>query len=77
MNLFKLALKNITSKPLRSVVTVLAIAVAVAMIFAMLSFSPAVYEYIYSTQTSASGRSDIIISTNSSSDRITDRKSVV
>ncbi len=71
MNLFKLALKNITSKPLRSAVTVLAIAVAVAMIFAMLSFSPAVYEYIYSTQTSASGRSDIIISTNSSSDRIT------
>ena len=28
MNLFKLALKNITSKPLRSAVTVLAIAVA-------------------------------------------------
>lgn len=48
----------------------LAIAVAVAMIFAMLSFGPAVYEYIYSTQTATSGRSDIVISTNSSSDRI-------
>lgn len=69
--MFKLALRNITSKPLRAVVTVLAIAVAVAMIFAMLSFSPAVYEYIFSTQTATSGRSDIVISTNSSSDRIT------
>ncbi|MDE6302194.1 MAG: ABC transporter permease, partial [Clostridia bacterium] len=29
-----------------------------------------VYEYIYSTQTATSGRSDIVISTNSSSDRI-------
>lgn len=69
--MFKLALKNITSKPLRAAATVLAIAVAVAMIFAMLSFSPAVYEYIYSTQTATSGASDILIATNSSSDRIT------
>ena len=69
--MFKLALRNIISKPLRAVATVLAIAVAVAMIFAMLSFSSAVYEYIYSTQTATSGRSDIVISTNSSSDRIT------
>ncbi len=68
--MFKLALRNMTSKPLRTVATVAAVAVAVAMIFAMLSFSPAVYEYIYSTQTAASGRSDIVISTNSSSDRI-------
>ena len=70
--MFKLAFRNIASKPLRSAVTVLAIAVAVAMIFAMLSFSPAVYEYIFSTQTAASGGSDIVISTSSSSDRITD-----
>lgn len=70
--MFKLALRNITSKPFRAVATVLAIAVAVAMIFAMLSFSPAVYEYIYSTQTAISGRSDIVISTNSSSDRLID-----
>ena len=68
--MFRLALRNITSKPFRAVATVLAIAVAVAMIFAMLSFSPSVYEYIYSTQTAMSGRSDIVISTNSSSDRI-------
>lgn len=70
--MFKLAFRNIASKPLRSAVTVLAIAVAVAMIFAMLSFSPAVYEYIFSTQTAASGGSDIVISTSSSSNRITD-----
>lgn len=70
--MFKLALKNIISKPLRAVATVLAIAVAVAMIFAMLSFDSAVYEYIYSTQTAVSGSSDILISTNSSSDRIMD-----
>ncbi|MCM1306435.1 MAG: ABC transporter permease [Bacteroides sp.] len=69
--LFKISLKNLASKPLRAVVTVLAIAVAAAMIFAMLSFSLAVYEYIYSTQTATSGRSDIVISTNSLSDRIT------
>lgn len=68
--MFKLALKNIASKPFRAAATVLAIAVAVAMIFAMLSFGPSVYEYIYSAQTSVSGDSDIIISTNSSSDRI-------
>ena len=70
--MFKLAFRNIASKPLRSAVTALAIAVAVAMIFAMLSFSPAVYEYIFSTQTAASGGSDIVIATSSSSDRITD-----
>ena len=70
--MFKLALKNIISKPLRAVATVLAIAVVVAMIFAMLSFDSAVYEYIYSTQTAVSGNSDILISTNSSSDRIMD-----
>lgn len=69
--MFKLAFKNLIAKPLRTAVTVLAIAVAVAMIFAMLSFSPAVYDYIYSTQTATSGRSDIRISTSSSSDRIT------
>lgn len=65
-------MKNIASKPLRAAATVLAIAVAVAMIFAMLSFSPAVYRFIYSTQTAVSGSSDIVISTNSSSDRIMD-----
>lgn len=69
--MFKLALKNLTSKPIRAAATVLAIAVSVAMIFAMLSFDSAVYEYIYSTQTATSGSSDILISTNSSSDRIT------
>lgn len=68
--MFKLALKNITSKPLRFVATTLAVAVVVAMIFCMLSFKGAVYDYIYATETASSGIGDITISTNSTSDRI-------
>ena len=49
--MLKLALRNILSKPFRAAATVLAVAVSVAMIFAMLSFGGAVYEYIYSTET--------------------------
>lgn len=47
------------------------IAVAVAMIFAMLSFRGAVYDYISATETAVAGSSDIKIATQSSSDRIT------
>lgn len=69
--MLKLALKNLTSKPLRTIATILAVAVAVAMIFCMISFKGAVFDYIYKTETSAAGNSDIVISTNSNSDRIT------
>ncbi|MBO4380745.1 MAG: hypothetical protein J5815_01165, partial [Clostridia bacterium] len=69
--MLKLALRNITSKPWRTVATVLGIAVAVAMIFAMLSFKGEVYEYISASETSVAGSSDIKIATQSSSDRIT------
>ncbi|MEG1529480.1 MAG: ABC transporter permease, partial [Clostridia bacterium] len=68
----KLALRNITSKPLRSVATIIAIALAVAMIFCMLSFKSAVYEYIFATETADVGNSDIIVTYNSSGDRLTD-----
>ncbi len=68
--MLKLALRNIQSKPLRAIATILAIAVAVAMIFCMLSFKEAVYEYIYSLEVSSAGDSDILISKNSSGDRI-------
>ena len=67
----KLAFRNILSKPLRSIATILAIAVVVAMTFCMISFKGAVYDYIYATETSAAGSADIVISTDSSSDRIT------
>ena len=40
--MFKLALKNITSKPMRFVATTLAVAVVVAMIFCMISFKGAI-----------------------------------
>lgn len=70
--MFKLALRNIQSKPFRSIATALAVAVAVAMIFCMLSFKGAVFDYIYSTETAKAGDSDIVISQNSSSDRIFD-----
>lgn len=66
----KLSLRNIQSKPFRSIATALAVAVAVAMIFCMLSFKSAVFDYIYSTETAKAGDSDIVISANSSSDRI-------
>ncbi len=70
MAMFKLALKNITSKPMRFVATTLAVAVVVAMIFCMISFKGAVFDYIYATETASAGVSDITISTNSTSDRI-------
>ena len=68
--MFKMALKNITSKPMRFVATTLAVAVVVAMIFCMISFKGAVFGYIYATETASAGVSDITISTNSTSDRI-------
>ena len=69
--MLKLALRNIKSKPWRSVATILAIAVGIAMIFAMLSFRGTVYDYIGATETAVAGNSDIKIATQSSSDRIT------
>ncbi len=69
--MFRLAFKNITAKPLRAVATILVIALAVAMIFCMLSFKDAVFEYIFGTQTAISGDSDIVISASSGSDRLT------
>lgn len=68
---FKIAWRNITSKPWRTLATVLAVALAVAMVFCMFSFKQAVYEYILATETADAGRSDIIVAKNSSSDRIT------
>ncbi len=68
--MLKLAFKNIAAKPFRFVATTLAVAVVVAMIFCMISFRGAVYEYIYATETASAGVSDITISTNSTSDRI-------
>ena len=69
--MFKLALRNIKSKPVRTLATVLGIAMAVAMIFAMLSFKGAVYDFISTSETAVAGASDIKIATHSSSDRIT------
>ena len=67
---FKLALKNISSKPWRAVATIFVVAVAVSLIFAMLSFSDAVYDYLFQVETAGAGISDITIKTNSTSDRI-------
>lgn len=75
--LFKLALRNITAKPVRAIATVIAIAAAIAMSFAMLSFKPAVYEFMYATQTAVSGGYDIRISTSSSSSRLTATSSLL
>jgi len=68
--MLKYALKNITSKPLRTVGIVLTIAIVVAMVFCMLSFKSAVYEFIYASETSSKGSSDILISTKSNTSRI-------
>ncbi len=67
----RLALKNISAKPLRALATVLVVAVAVALVFCMLSFSDAVYDYLFAVETSGAGISDITLKTNSTSDRIT------
>lgn len=68
--MLKLALRNLRSKPFRTVATVLAIAVAVALIFCMLSFKGAVFDYIYASETAVAGRSDIRIATTSSSSQL-------
>ena len=70
--MLKLALRNIKSKPWRTVATVMAIAVAIAMIFAMLSFRGTVYDYIGATETAVAGSSSVKISAQSSSDRVFD-----
>lgn len=70
--MLKLAFKNISAKPLRFVATIVAIAVVVAMSFSMLSFRSAVYDYLYATEIALSGKSDVTISINSSSNRITE-----
>ena len=69
--LFKLAWKNIKIKPFRAIAIIFAIAISIAMIFSMLSFKDAVYEYIYEIETTDAGNSDIKISYNSNGDRIT------
>ena len=69
--MLKLALRNIKSKPWRTIATIVSIGVAVAMIFAMLSFKNAVFDFISASETAISGNSDIKISAQSSSDRIT------
>ncbi len=68
----RLAFSSIKAKPLRAVGTIFAIAITVAMIFCMLSFKDAVYEYIYASEASSAGNADVRIATNSSSSRILD-----
>ncbi len=70
--MFKLAFSNIKAKPLRAVGVIVAIAITVAMIFCMLSFKDAVYEYIYASEASNAGSADVRIATHSSSSRILD-----
>lgn len=66
----KLALKNISAKPWRAVATIFVVAVAVALVFSMLSFSDAVYDYLFAVETAGAGRSQVTLATNSVSDRI-------
>lgn len=70
MTTLKLALKNISAKPWRAVATIFVVAVAVALIFSMVSFSDAVYDYLFAVETAGAGRSDVTLATNSVSDRI-------
>ena len=65
-----LALKNLKAKPLRTLASVLAIAVAVAMFFCMFSFEGAVYEYVFAVETADFGESDLMIAAKSGGDRI-------
>lgn len=66
----KLAIKNIYAKPWRAVATVFVVAVAVALVFSMLSFSDAVFDYLFAVGTASAGDSDLTLATNSVSDRI-------
>lgn len=70
--IFRFALKNILSKPWRAVAIVAIITIAVALLFSILSFKDAVYDYIFQTETADAGNSDIVIKSNSVSNRIFD-----
>ncbi len=70
--IFRFALKNILSKPWRAVAIVAIITIAVALLFSILSFKDAVYDYIFQVETADAGDSDIVIKSNSVSDRIFD-----
>ena len=65
-----LALKNIKAKPLGTLASVIAIAVAVAMFFCMFSFKDAVYNYVFDVETADFGDSDLMIYAKSGGDRI-------
>ena len=65
-----LALKSLKAKPLRTMASVLAVAVAVAMFFCMFSFESAVYRYVFEVETADFGDSDIMITAKSGGDRI-------
>ena len=65
-----LALKNLKAKPLRTLASVLAISVCVAMFFCMFSFESAVYEYVFAVETADQGDSDIMIAAKSGGNRI-------
>ncbi len=69
--LLRLSFKNLIYKPVRSLGTILIIALAVAFLFCMFSFKEAVYEYIYAVETADAGDSDILIAKTSDGDRIT------
>lgn len=70
--MLRLAFSNLKTKPLRTVGLILAIAISVALIFCMLSFKSAVHSYIYASETASSGKADIRIATQSSTDKIFD-----
>ncbi|HRU84235.1 MAG: FtsX-like permease family protein [Christensenellales bacterium] len=60
--MLKLVFKNLFGKPLRLIATVLAAVLSVAVIFSVLSFDEAVYDYLQNTLTAESGEADIKIS---------------
>ncbi|MDR3217209.1 MAG: ABC transporter permease [Clostridiaceae bacterium] len=72
--MFKLAIRNLIEKPLKLAAQILAVAFAVTLIFAVLSYKQAVYNYLYDIETLFSGDSDIVISYGAGDSRITAAK---
>lgn len=65
--IFKLGFRNIKEKPFKTIGIILVVAMALAIIFSMLSYNESVENFIYATQRSESGLSDITISYRSDS----------
>ncbi|HKL94156.1 MAG TPA: FtsX-like permease family protein, partial [Clostridia bacterium] len=74
--ILKLGERNLLEKPGKAIATILVIALAVAILFCVLSYNSTVQSYMHAVETSNSGNSDITISYRSDGARIVNTNSL-